>query len=187
MSWFPYSKWKEIAHNPAKQASSFPDDRECFHTAESCKWSLQGNDQQCGALWDREARRVIAAHRRRSSVCSCRLSLVANYDLLEGGKQSSQDNPAEVIIFNKFPFLFPAEYNRLSSLGALWVPVISHCSYPFLSGGCRAQGRQPGARLAVRLSRGSSDEPWGRRLSSLLHCLWELHASAAPPVPFVSC
>lgn len=41
---------------------------------------------------------VIAAYRRRSGVCSCRLSLVANYDLLEGGKQSSQDNPAKVVI-----------------------------------------------------------------------------------------
>lgn len=53
---------------------------------------------------------MIAAYSRRSGVCSCRLSLVAKYELLEGGKQSSQDNPAEVVI-SLTSFLFCLQYN----------------------------------------------------------------------------
>lgn len=51
---------------------------------------------------------------------------------------------------------------------------------------------EPGAGRLVPGSlyishRGFSGEPWGRQLLSLLHCLWELHASLAPPFPCVYC
>lgn len=77
----------------------------------------------------------------------------------------------KLLFFNKLPFLFAIECNRLSVLEPLWVPAVSRGSCPPLWGGPRAQGRQPVPGLQGFSHRGSWDEAWGRRLSSLLHCL----------------